>query len=65
MSLHVIEIESDYFSCLHVACIAQTFFEPCRCVRRLIKFFNNFVRLEIEVVFKQIDGSVSVAEIYD
>ena len=58
MSLHVIEIESDYFSCLHVAYFARTFFETCRCVRRLIRFFNNsdFVRREIEVALKQIDG---------
>ena len=48
MSQHVIEIGSDYFSCLHVACIAQTFFETCRYVRGLIRGFNNFVRIEIE-----------------
>ena len=48
---------------MHVTCIAQTFIEPCRCVRGLIRVFNNFVRIEIEVLLKQIDGLLLVSEI--
>ena len=66
MSMHVIEIESVYFSCLHVACILQTFLETRRCVRGFnYQVFQQFRTHRNPGCAETNHGLLLVSEIYD